>query len=75
MVHTSLMLFGDNPGFGLWMFLSIGAVSLFVVFIPLVSWIDSRRKDRLQSLLPEEGSHGGGLPQTWRPSKPPLQAP
>jgi hypothetical protein len=41
------MLFADFPeGFGLWMFLSIGAVSLFVVFIPLVSWIDSRRKER-----------------------------
>lgn len=31
---------------GLWMFLSVGAVSLFVIFIPLVSWIDSRRKER-----------------------------
>ncbi len=31
---------------GLWLFLSVGAVSLFVVFIPLVSWIDSRRKER-----------------------------
>jgi len=34
----------DNMG--LWMFLSVGAVSLFVIFIPLVSWIDSRRKER-----------------------------
>ena len=34
------------PDFGLWIFLSVGAVSLFVVFIPLVSWIDSRRKER-----------------------------
>ncbi len=33
-------------GMGLWMFLSVGAVSLFVVFIPLVSWIDSRTKER-----------------------------
>jgi hypothetical protein len=45
------MLFGsdelfNHPEFGLWMFLSIGAVSLFVVFIPLVSWIESRRKER-----------------------------
>ncbi len=38
--------FGDNPGFGLWMFLSIGAVALFVVFIPLTSWIESQRKER-----------------------------
>jgi hypothetical protein len=35
-----------NPMAGMWMFLSIGAVSLFVVFIPLVSFIDSRRKER-----------------------------
>ena len=31
---------------GLWIFLSVGAVALFAVFIPLVSWIDSRRKER-----------------------------
>ena len=46
MAHLA-MLFGDYPEtFGLWMFLSIGAVALFVVFIPLVSWIDSRRRER-----------------------------
>jgi len=28
------------------MFLSIGAVALFVVFIPLTSWIESQRKER-----------------------------
>jgi hypothetical protein len=28
------------------MFLSIGAVALFVVFIPTVTWLDSRRKER-----------------------------
>lgn len=32
--------------FGLWFFLSVGAVSLFAVFIPLVSWIEGRRKER-----------------------------
>ncbi len=37
-------MFGSNMG--LWLFLSIGTVSLFVVFIPLVSWIESRRKER-----------------------------
>jgi hypothetical protein len=39
----------DNAVFGsmgLWLFLSIGAVSLFVVFIPLVTWIENRRKER-----------------------------
>ncbi len=39
-------MFGDVPAFGMWMFLSIGAVALFVVFIPLTSWIDSQRKER-----------------------------
>lgn len=51
MAHLVLSLFGSdemftNPAFGMWMFLSIGAVSLFVVFIPLVSWINSRRMER-----------------------------
>jgi hypothetical protein len=51
MLHLALWHLGlsdpfSNPGFGLWMFLSIGAVSLFVIFIPTVSWIDARRKER-----------------------------
>ncbi|MGO8758070.1 MAG: hypothetical protein ACLQG3_08100 [Terracidiphilus sp.] len=46
MLHTALFALGNNPAFGLWMFLSISAVALFAVFIPLVSWIDSRRKER-----------------------------
>src|SRR5258708_7241021 len=48
MAHLAMEFFDltDNPSFGLWMFLSIGAVCLFVVFIPLVSWIESRRKER-----------------------------
>jgi hypothetical protein len=33
-------------GNGMWIFLSVGAVALFVVFIPTVTWIDSRRKER-----------------------------
>jgi len=32
--------------FGLWLFLSVGSVCLFVVFIPLISWIDNRRRER-----------------------------
>lgn len=48
---TSLALLGFdgdlfNPANGPWIFLSIGAVALFVVFIPLTSWIDSQRKER-----------------------------
>jgi len=46
MNQLAMIVDGLPESFGLWMFLSIGAVSLFVVFIPLVSWIDSRRKER-----------------------------
>jgi hypothetical protein len=51
MAHLLLNLFfGDGPfssnAMGLWIFLSVGAIALFVVFIPLVTWIDSRRKER-----------------------------
>lgn len=46
MNYLAMALDGLPPNFGLWIFLSVGAVSLFVVFIPLVSWIDSRRKER-----------------------------
>lgn len=35
-----------NGQFGLWMFLSIGAVALFAVFIPLVVFFENRRKER-----------------------------
>ena len=48
MTNLAMYMFGDSgmSGFGLWMFLSIGAVALFVVFIPLTSWIESQRKER-----------------------------
>jgi hypothetical protein len=36
----------NNPEIGMWMFLSVGAVALFVVFIPTVTFLDSRRKER-----------------------------
>lgn len=49
MMHLVMALFNDSGiegGIGLWMFLSVGAVALFAVFIPLVSWIEGRRKER-----------------------------
>jgi hypothetical protein len=49
MTHLVLALFGSEDifgGVGLWAFLSIGAVALFGIFIPVTSWIDSRRKER-----------------------------
>jgi hypothetical protein len=46
MTSLAMMMFELSEGFGMWMFLSIGAVALFVVFIPLTSWIDSQRRER-----------------------------
>lgn len=51
MMHLAMALLDrdeifTNPSIGLWMFLSVGAVALFVVFIPTVTWLDSRRKER-----------------------------
>lgn len=53
MAHLLLNLFsGDSGdpfspgGMGLWIFLSVGAVCLFVVFIPLVTFMENRRKER-----------------------------
>jgi hypothetical protein len=46
MTNLAMTMFEPSNGFGLWMFLSISAVALFVVFIPLTSWIDSQRKER-----------------------------
>jgi hypothetical protein len=48
MAHLAMHLLGapDLNGLGLWIFLSIGAIALFVVFIPVVTWIDSRQKER-----------------------------
>jgi hypothetical protein len=51
MTHLILSLIDADAdkifsNFGLWAFLSVGAVALFAVFIPLVTFIDSRRKER-----------------------------
>lgn len=46
MEHLVLGIF-DNPVNGLWVFLSIGAVAMFVVFIPTVTFIDKQHKERI----------------------------
>lgn len=49
MTYLALLHFGDifaSPAMGMWMFLSIGAVALFVVFIPTVTYMENRRKER-----------------------------
>jgi hypothetical protein len=49
MMHLLVALMRPDEifsGFGLWAFLSVGAVALFGIFIPVTSWIDGRRKER-----------------------------
>jgi hypothetical protein len=49
MIHLASFIFGGDElpaNFGLWVFLSVGAVAMFAVFIPLVTFIESRRKER-----------------------------
>lgn len=50
MAHLVLqMIFGDTEVFanyGLWLFLSVGAVALFGIFLPVTIWMDHRRKER-----------------------------
>ena len=48
-MHLAALLFGNSDvfgSFGLWAFLSVAAVALFGIFIPVITWIDSRRKER-----------------------------
>jgi len=46
MTNLAMYMFEFPASMGLWMFLSIGAVALFVVFIPVTTWIDSQRRER-----------------------------
>jgi hypothetical protein len=51
MLHFVLTFIdGDSnnifSSFGLWAFLSVGAIALFGIFLPVNVWLDSRRKDR-----------------------------
>jgi hypothetical protein len=49
MTHLAIALFGGDEifsNFGMWAFLAVGAVALFGIFIPTVTWLDSRRKER-----------------------------
>lgn len=46
---THLLAFSDNAvmeSAGMWAFLAISAVALFGIFLPITSWLDSRRKER-----------------------------
>jgi len=50
MTSLALLLYTDPEvihSLGLWVFLSIGAISLFGIFIPTVTWIDKQHKERV----------------------------
>jgi hypothetical protein len=49
MTHFVLAHFGSEDvfrSFGMWAFLSVAAVALFGIFIPVATWIENRRKER-----------------------------
>lgn len=51
MMHLLLTHFGgdeifSSSNFGMWMFVSIGAIALFAVFLPLATFFGSRQKER-----------------------------
>jgi hypothetical protein len=49
MTQLALLFFGPDDiigNFGLWAFLSVGAVALFAVFLPITTWLESRHKER-----------------------------
>jgi putative exporter of polyketide antibiotics len=49
MTHLAFLIGGPDEifgSFGLWTFLSVGAVALFAVFLPITTWLESRRKER-----------------------------
>lgn len=48
MLHLAAFSFFDQDlsDVGLWLFLSIGAISLFGIFLPASHWFEARRKER-----------------------------
>ncbi len=49
MTSLAFLLFSGPfglEGMGQWIFLSIGAICLFAIFIPTVTWIDKQHKER-----------------------------
>ena len=50
MTHLVLQLFTIPGSFfvinGMWIFLAVGALALFGIFLPITTWLDSRRRER-----------------------------
>jgi hypothetical protein len=68
MTHLALQfLFGAEDfamANGMWLFLSIGAIALFGIFLPITTWIDSRRKEREAFYKAETFRRVAEAPQT-----------
>lgn len=50
MTHLMLQLLFNSEDVvmanGMWIFLAVGAIALFGIFLPITTWIESRRKER-----------------------------
>jgi hypothetical protein len=50
MTHFGIQLVSDPEAFmsanGMWIFLAVGAIALFGIFLPITTWIEGRRKER-----------------------------
>lgn len=50
MTHLALQFLSDPETFfamnGLWIFLAVGAIALFGIFLPTATWMDHRHKER-----------------------------
>jgi hypothetical protein len=50
MTHFILQLISDPEAFfamnGMWIFLAVGAIALFGIFLPTATWMDHRHKER-----------------------------
>ena len=82
MIQLAAQLLGpfDTPAMGLWIFLSVGAVCLFVVFLPLTTYMENRRKEReafykadmmrRMTEAPAESSRAAGISLLALPPRP-----
>lgn len=50
MTHFAIQFIGDPEAFmasnGMWIFLAVGAIALFGIFLPVTTWMEHQRKER-----------------------------
>ena len=50
MTHLVIQLFTDPGSFfeinGMWIFLTVGSIALFGIFLPIATWLEHRQKER-----------------------------